>query len=207
MANYVSVGLGGAVIGAAAVHSSPPPRRSMAREQGNKKDHRRQISAPPSHSFWRNDDDYTLWQGGGWSSDIPLDLLEAAKEEQAYLNAPTIPVITNKYPKTQYVRKPQVPAAPNLPGHLGKVILNEKPPNPTLLAPPTPPSAPPPNSQNKKMDSVVIPDDPSVLPVPSHVVLHHLGTSSVKHGVLAVGSTTRYRDKYNTTIYYKPTEV
>ncbi|KAF9465286.1 5'-AMP-activated protein kinase beta subunit, interation domain-containing protein [Collybia nuda] len=50
-------------------------------------------------------------------------------------------------------------------------------------------------------------DDGSVLPVPSHVVLHHLSTSAIRNGVLAVGNTTRYRKKYLTTIYYKPTEV
>lgn len=48
-------------------------------------------------------------------------------------------------------------------------------------------------------------DDASVLSVPSHVVLHHLCTSAIKNGVLAVASTTRYRKKYLTTIYYKPT--
>ncbi|EAU86156.1 hypothetical protein CC1G_03367 [Coprinopsis cinerea okayama7 len=48
-------------------------------------------------------------------------------------------------------------------------------------------------------------DDASVLPVPSHVVLHHLCTSAIRNGVLAVASTTRYRKKYLTTIYYKPT--
>lgn len=48
-------------------------------------------------------------------------------------------------------------------------------------------------------------DDASVLPVPSHVVLHHLSTSAIRNGVLAVGNTTRYRKKFITTIYYKPT--
>lgn len=48
-------------------------------------------------------------------------------------------------------------------------------------------------------------DDGSVLPVPSHVVLHHLGTSAIRNGVLAVADTVRYRKKYITTIYYKPT--
>ncbi|KAF8628639.1 hypothetical protein AX15_003773 [Amanita polypyramis BW_CC] len=48
-------------------------------------------------------------------------------------------------------------------------------------------------------------DDASVLPVPSHVVLHHLCTSAIRNGVLAVANTTRYREKYLTTVYYKPT--
>jgi 5'-AMP-activated protein kinase beta subunit, interaction domain len=38
-------------------------------------------------------------------------------------------------------------------------------------------------------------DDASVLPIPSHVVLHHLSTSAIRNGVLAVGNTTRYRKK------------
>lgn len=50
-------------------------------------------------------------------------------------------------------------------------------------------------------------DDGSVLPVPSHVVLHHLSTSAIRNGVLAVADSTRYRKKYLTTIYYKPTSL
>ncbi|PCH40245.1 carbohydrate-binding module family 48 protein [Wolfiporia cocos MD-104 SS10] len=57
-----------------------------------------------------------------------------------------------------------------------------------------------------KLDvSAGLADDASVLPVPSHVVLHHLSTSAIRNGVLAVANTTRYRKKYITTIYYKPT--
>lgn len=55
------------------------------------------------------------------------------------------------------------------------------------------------------LDGPGLSDDASVLPVPSHVVLHHLSTSAIRNGVLAVGNTTRYRTKYLTTIYYKPT--
>ena len=43
--------------------------------------------------------------------------------------------------------------------------------------------------------AVMLADDGSVLPVPSHVVLHHLSTSAIRNGVLAVGNTTRYRKK------------
>jgi len=56
-----------------------------------------------------------------------------------------------------------------------------------------------------KLDFAGMADDNSVLPVPSHVVLHHLSTSAIKNGVLAVANTTRYKKKYITTIYYKPT--
>ncbi|KAI0789583.1 5'-AMP-activated protein kinase beta subunit, interation domain-containing protein [Abortiporus biennis] len=59
--------------------------------------------------------------------------------------------------------------------------------------------------QVAKLDGAGLADDGSVLPVPSHVVLHHLSTSAIRNGVLAVANTTRYRKKYITTIYYKPT--
>lgn len=55
------------------------------------------------------------------------------------------------------------------------------------------------------VDNRTIADDSSVLPVPSHVVIHHLCTSAIKNGVLGVGATTRYRKKYMTSVYYKPT--
>jgi len=38
-------------------------------------------------------------------------------------------------------------------------------------------------------------DDNSVLPIPNHVVLNHLGTSAIKNGVLAVATTMRYHQK------------
>ncbi|KAI0345892.1 hypothetical protein BDW22DRAFT_1426523 [Trametopsis cervina] len=61
------------------------------------------------------------------------------------------------------------------------------------------------SATNKLVDVLALADDASVLPVPSHVVLHHLSTSAIKSGVLAVANTTRYKKKYITTIYYKPT--
>lgn len=44
-------------------------------------------------------------------------------------------------------------------------------------------------------------DDNSVLPVPNHVVLNHLGTSAIKNGVLAVGTTTRYHRKVSFSLF------
>ena len=46
-----------------------------------------------------------------------------------------------------------------------------------------------------RWDPAGLADDASVLPVPSHVVLHHLSTSAIRNGVLAVANTTRYRKK------------
>ena len=56
----------------------------------------------------------------------------------------------------------------------------------------------PTGSRTITIDSTNMPalsDDGSVLPVPSHVVLHHLSTSAIRNGVLAVGNTIRYRKK------------
>merc|ERR1712000_228930 len=71
----------------------------------------------------------------------------------------------------------KLPTPPSLPGFLGKPILNA---------------------------AVLMKDDNSVLNMPNHTVLNHLATSSIKNGVLAVSATTRYRNKYVTTIIYKP---
>jgi len=80
-------------------------------------------------------------------------------------------------------------------------------------------------SSSKKLDAARLTDDASVLPVPNHVVLHHLSTSAIKNGVLAVADTVRYKKKvrvptpflipfsclsnydpqFITMIYYKPT--
>ncbi|CAN6642739.1 SNF1 protein kinase subunit beta-2 [Trichomonascus vanleenenianus] len=66
---------------------------------------------------------------------------------------------------------------PMLPPHLEGVILNS-------------------NSTEK--------DNNSVLPIPNHVVLNHLATTSIKHNVLAVASISRYSRKYVTQVLYAP---
>ncbi|KAH6655054.1 hypothetical protein BKA67DRAFT_224753 [Truncatella angustata] len=72
----------------------------------------------------------------------------------------------------------KLPNPPALPGFLAKPIMNA---------------------------NALIKDDNSVLNMPNHTVLNHLATSSIKNNVLAVSATTRYRNKYVTTIVYKPT--
>lgn len=46
-----------------------------------------------------------------------------------------------------------------------------------------------------------------LVPVPNHVVLNHLYACSIRDGVMAVAGTSRYRQKYVTTIYYKPVVI
>lgn len=67
-----------------------------------------------------------------------------------------------------------------------------------------PPMLPPHLNQVLLNSSEIRKDDLSVLPVPNHVVLNHLYACSLKDNVMAVSSTSRYRGKYLTTIYYKP---
>ncbi|KAF4978701.1 hypothetical protein FZEAL_4970 [Fusarium zealandicum] len=74
----------------------------------------------------------------------------------------------------------KLPNPPTLPGFLSKPILNAA----TLMK-----------------------DDNSVLNMPNHTILNHLATSSIKNNILAVSATTRYRNKYVTTIVYKPTST
>jgi hypothetical protein len=69
-------------------------------------------------------------------------------------------------------------APPILPPHLGKIILNS--------------------------DTTPRSDEDGGLSIPDYVSLNHLYACSVKDGVLAVASTTRYRQKYMTTVFYKP---
>ncbi|QDS70458.1 hypothetical protein FKW77_009925 [Venturia effusa] len=71
-----------------------------------------------------------------------------------------------------------LPHPPSLPLFLAKSILNGNPP---------------------------MRDDASVLILPNHTVLNHLATSSIRNGVLATSGTTRYKQKFLTTIMYKPT--
>ncbi|KAF2823917.1 AMPKBI-domain-containing protein [Ophiobolus disseminans] len=72
-----------------------------------------------------------------------------------------------------------LPTPPTLPGFLGKSILNGQTPHK---------------------------DDSSVLIMPNHTVLNHLATSSIKDNILATSATTRYKQKFLTTIMYKPKE-
>ncbi|KAJ2248278.1 hypothetical protein GGI13_004715, partial [Coemansia sp. RSA 455] len=67
-----------------------------------------------------------------------------------------------------------------------------------------PPLLPPHLNQVLLNSSEIRRDDPSILPVPNHVVLNHLYACSIKDNVMAVSSTSRYRGKYMTTVYYKP---
>lgn len=68
---------------------------------------------------------------------------------------------------------------PQLPPHLENVILN--------------------SYSNAQTDNTS-----GALPIPNHVILNHLATSSIKHNTLCVASIVRYKQKYVTQILYTP---
>lgn len=65
---------------------------------------------------------------------------------------------------------------PVLPPHLLQVVLNADP---------------------------VSDDDPTLLPIPNHVMLNHLYALSIKDGVMVLGVTHRFKKKYITTVLYR----
>lgn len=71
---------------------------------------------------------------------------------------------------------------PQLPPHLENVILNNF------------------NQMDKDNNS-------GALPIPNHVVLNHLATTSIKHNTLAVASVVRYKRKYVTQVLYAPLQL
>ena len=50
-------------------------------------------------------------------------------------------------------------------------------------------------------------DDPTQLPAPNHVMLNHLYALSIKDNVIVMGAAHRYRQKFVTTVIYKPLTV
>lgn len=63
---------------------------------------------------------------------------------------------------------------PPLPPHLRHIILNKNPPS----------------------------VDTRLLPVPQHVALNHLYCTAIKDGMMVLGLTQRYKQKFVTTVYY-----
>lgn len=63
----------------------------------------------------------------------------------------------------------------------------------------------PPHLEHVILNSFSAEDNNSgALPIPNHVVLNHLATTSIKHNTLAVASIVRYKRKYLTQVLYAP---
>ena len=112
-----------------------------------------------------------------WTREIPLAIVKAQEaEEAAAVHAADEE--QGAQPQAQQTVNgvpANLPIPPTLPRQLEKVILN-----------------------SSQAGNAV--DDNSVLPAPNHVVLNHLTASAIKGGVLAVGTTTRYKRKVGTSL-------
>ncbi|WWC67506.1 uncharacterized protein I206_101414 [Kwoniella pini CBS 10737] len=121
----------------------------------------------------------TLWQ---YVEELPTHF--SPEEYQSFMK--TIPYL------------PAVPPPPILPRILDKVIVNND--SKRLWD-----SHDPSMAQQTGYSAPATLDDNSILAVPNHVVLNHLTASAIRNGTLGVGTTTRYRKKYITTMFFKPT--
>ncbi|SSD59318.1 related to SNF1 protein kinase subunit beta-3 [Saccharomycodes ludwigii] len=139
-----------------------------------------------------------------YTIDIPAVFTDPRVMEQYYL---TLDQQRNNQQYMSWLTPPQ------LPPHLEKVILNQSPGNVTNSN-----NNNNNNNNNNTGSNTSINNDVSnsststqtnennsgALPIPNHVVLNHLITSSIKHNTLCVASTVRYKSKYATQILYGP---
>ncbi|KAL1408494.1 galactose metabolism-related protein [Vanrija albida] len=124
-----------------------------------------------------------------WTSEIPASLVLYQYLEELPQMFP--PDVLKQYVASSPYFSP-VPKPPQLPRILEKVILN------------TDTRRPDPREQQDGPPAGGI-DDNAILATPSHAVLNHLMASAIKNGTLGVGTTTRYRKKYITTMFFRPT--
>lgn len=69
-----------------------------------------------------------------------------------------------------------------------------------------PPPALPPHLQRSVLNMPQLEEDSQMLPLPHHVMLNHLYLMRRETGqdMVILGTTTRYRSKFVTTVFYKP---
>lgn len=144
---------------------------------------------------------------------LPLDAAPPAQEVRALPSRhPSETALQPGQPKPP--AKKVIPPAETFSGRIPRYLAHFDQPEDTKVYQlsvaaldklPTPPSLPGFLSKPIMNNITLIKDDNSVLNMPNHTVLNHLATSSIKNNVLAVSATTRYKNKYVTTIIYKPT--
>ncbi|CAH8434805.1 unnamed protein product [Schistosoma margrebowiei] len=73
-------------------------------------------------------------------------------------------------------------------------------------SPPQPPLLPPHLLQGILNMDTNAHCDPNLLPQPNHVIVNHLYALSIKDGVIVLSVITRFRQKFVSTLFYKPIE-
>ncbi|KAF8916067.1 5'-AMP-activated protein kinase beta subunit, interation domain-containing protein [Mucidula mucida] len=218
MANYVSVGL-------SALNSPLPPPTTMI-PPGHTP-----LPRPPS--FWSSSSNGPTKPHSqvGWTNVIPLELTEAAAIEEAFITSyhanattggPRVPALPPAPMLPRHLEKQILNSGSNSNAsnsskekrrgrhghrHRADSIPEKAAEEPRVLpvttASGTDISTLGPGAFTPNLSSLNEP--PHILPVPSHVILNHLSTGSIRNRVLAVAETVRYKNKFVTTIYYKPT--
>ncbi|KAI5970600.1 GAL83 [Candida margitis] len=162
----------------------PERRRSVSSSISSR---RSSTSRSRTDSMWRltNDDDD---MGNGYSRYHDNEEDDGIERKFEYIND-IPPIFTDPKVMEQYyvaIEKQSRSNSgqqqawlhpPQLPPHLESVILNNF------------------NSND---------NNSGALPIPNHVVLNHLATTSIKHNTLAVASIVRYKRKYVTQVLYAP---
>lgn len=159
---------------AAPAHKAPQRRRSVARGRSN--------------SAWRltgDDDDmgngYTRYHDEDGNVNQP-EFLYIADIPPIFTDPKVMEqyyVAIDKQSKNQGGQQQAWLHPPQLPPHLENVNLNSQ------------------SAMDKDNNA-------GALPIPNHVVLNHLATTSIKHSTLAVASIVRYKRKYVTQVLYAP---
>ncbi|ESK90492.1 5 ampactivated protein kinase subunit beta [Moniliophthora roreri MCA 2997] len=153
-----------------------------------------------------------------WTNEIPLELIEAAREERAYLTCALREQRETQTSTETAITLPRVPLPPELSRYLDKPVISPSLQKHAARRNSMPAQAPNrldfqqgfsasgkgarPGVATVSVDVDVGPDERS-LPIPTHAVIQHLCTSAIKGGVLGVAVTHRYKSKFPTAIYYK----
>mmetsp|Transcript_23727 Transcript_23727/g.63816 ORF Transcript_23727/g.63816 Transcript_23727/m.63816 type:complete len:249 (-) Transcript_23727:30-776(-) len=103
------------------------------------------------------------------------DFQQAYTGDDDFLNPHKEPVVQNEiFTQVRPELEEYTKEPPPLPPHLRHIILNKVPPV----------------------------NDAAALSIPQHVALNHLYCTAIKDGMMVLGITQRYREKFVTCIYY-----
>ncbi|CCD26857.1 protein kinase subunit beta NDAI_0I02890 [Naumovozyma dairenensis CBS 421] len=127
-----------------------------------------------------------------YTQDIPSVFTDPKVMEEYYLTLDRKKSSGNSH-SLQWLTPPQLPA------HLESVILNEDGGGSGSRSGKS-------NGSSGGSSNTIsgVENISGALPIPNHVVLNHLVTTSIKHNTLCVASIIRYKHKYATQILYTP---
>ncbi|KAL0947903.1 hypothetical protein HGRIS_010538 [Hohenbuehelia grisea] len=205
--------------GAASSHSGSGGRRERDRDRDGRKEREKDRDGKEKEGRERDRD------GGRERSTRRRDRERERERDRdstptAHTTMPSVPQVptsaqafsSGAAPSTETPTRVPLPPSPNPDAAAasssnanGTLAPTSSSTQPSATTPTPAPSTALPMHLDPFQDGPGLADDTSVLPVPSHVVLQHLSTSAIRNGVLAVGTTNRYRKKFMTVVYYKPT--